>query len=473
MASNFNRLSFQLSPSQIQGARDDLIGRSRRLLDEIAGLPPAARTFESTFLRMAQLDGELSPLESSVTFPGYVHAAKEVRDASTDATKALAAYEVEASMRVDVYDALKEVPPPSEQTDRRLYDKMMEKFTRNGLHLPEEKRVRIAAIQKELSQLGIEFQKNLAEDKTTIVCTKEDLRGMSDDFLASLKRTDAGEYVLPMDYPVMFPVLKQCAVEATRQRMEFAYGNRCKDVNSTLLQREVELRAELAEVLGFENFSDYILKIRMAKEPKTVSSFLSGLREKLHAAGLQERQSLLQLMGKAPDGDFVAWDYLYAMERLKEREYSVNEDEIAEYFPLDHVLAGMFDIYQRVFGVRFVRKESADLWHPDVQYFEVFDQGSESLCGAFYLDLFPREGKYNHAAVFPLQYSCALPSGGRQYPVAALVCNFSRPSETRPSLLKHSEVITTLHEFGHCAHNFLSKSRFALWANTSVGMWTY
>jgi Zn-dependent oligopeptidase len=193
------------------------------------------------------------------------------------------------------------------------------------------------------------------------------------------------------------------------------------------------------------------------------------LQAKLRPYADQEKVKLLGLLGKGTSGPLPAWDYQYGMELLRKRDFELNEDEVAEYFPLDHVVNGIFDIYSRVFLLKFERKTDAvDRWHPDVDYFEVTDASSGEFLGSFYMDMYPREGKYKHAAVFPLSYTHVREDGSRSYPVAGVVCNFTRATASKPSLLKHSEVVTFLHEFGHCVHNFVSRTQYARFAGTSV-----
>jgi Zn-dependent oligopeptidase len=202
----------------------------------------------------------------------------------------------------------------------------------------------------------------------------------------------------------------------------------------------------------------------MAKNTETVFAFLDRLVERLEPAFQLDMKTLLALKrkdnldsGVAFDGRMQSWDWRYYQNLVLENDYSINAEEIREYFPMDHVLAGMLDIFQEILSLRFeeVVGAVAHVWHPEVRQFSVFDRTSGNFVGHFYLDLHPREGKYGHAAEFGLQKGC-FARGARQAPAAAMVANFSKATSDRPSLLDHDEVVTLFHEFGHVMHELMS-----------------
>jgi Zn-dependent oligopeptidase len=390
-------------------------------------------------------------------------------------------------MRADVYNAVKTVRDSLEKqgkldtldtVDRRLLDRFLRDYRRNGLDLDEEKQNRIKEIKKELNDLSINFGRNLAEDKTTIEVTRDELKGMTEDFIGGLKKSekDESKYVLTLDYPIMFPILRQCDVEETRRKIEFAYGNRCREENIPIMKRTIQLRQDLATLLGYPTYAEYALEVRMAKNTKTVMDFLNDIRGKLAEIGETEKQTLLKLKSEITQQEvskeFRAWDYNYLIQKHTERNYSINDEELSQYFPAEHVMKGMLEIYQRVLGVRFEREkpDNKSAWHEDVELYSVYDAAGGAFVGQFYLDMFPRDGKYSHAACWGLVPTMVTSSKGddRQFPVSAMVCNFTKPTAGKPSLLRHSEVVTLLHEFGHCVHGVLSVAKYSNFSGTRV-----
>ncbi|KAL6057447.1 Thimet oligopeptidase [Balamuthia mandrillaris] len=475
-----------LSADEITALADSIIAESKKVQDQIAALKEGEHTFENTFLALAYDDARCETLSANCYFPSYVHPSKAERDASTEANKKLEAFNIESNMREDVYKSLcafrqkaKEQGIQLTPEDQRLIDKKMEGFERNGLGLPAEKREKLKEIKKRISELCIAYQRNLNEDKTTLEFSKEELNGLPDDFLEDLpKKEGAGPkgetlYVVSLKYPEYFPVVKQATNEETRKKMEYAFSTQCMTENIPILEEVLKLRHEAANLLGFQNHGDFILCIRMAKNVDTVRKFLQELQEKLLPFGQKELAKLLELKQEekqdSSDGVINDWDFRYYHRMLLEKYYQVNDDEIKPYFPLDVVTKGLLDIYQELLGLRFERVERpSNIWHEDVSMYSVYDSESNDFMGHFYLDLFPREGKYTHAAAFPLQCTYLKPDGARQYPAAAMVANFTKPGKDKPSLLKHSEVVTYFHEFGHIMHNICSKVTYGMFSGTSV-----
>ena len=285
-----------------------------------------------------------------------------------------------------------------------------------------------------------------------------------------------------LDY---FPAMELCSVSETRRTLEFAFNNRCKSENTPILEELVRLRAEQAEILGYPNHASYVLEIRMAKSPLTVGPFLRDLSSKLTPLMEEELRYWKQLKADEAKADgqtgpattvegqtIHPWDVRYLTRLSELLKYKVDDQAIKQYFPHEVVTAGLLDIYQRTLGMQFeeVKREAHSVWHPDVQLFRVKDKGSDKTRAFFYLDLFPREGKYGHAAVWGLRPGCAvsLEANTRQLPVAGMVANFTKPTPEQPSLLTHQEVVTYFHEFGHVAHQICSEVKFARFAGTSV-----
>ncbi|TPX58646.1 hypothetical protein SpCBS45565_g07930 [Spizellomyces sp. 'palustris'] len=476
-----NRLRLDKSPSEIQAHTEEIIAKARIQYDQIAALTPDQCNFESIIKKMATVDNWLGIETNNVTFPQYVSPDKAVRDAAVEANKLLDEFEIQQSMREDLFKAVQATAAKKEQLDpesARLLEFTERDFKRNGLALPKEKRDELEKLKKKLADASTEFSKNMNEDKTEVLFTKDELEGMPDDFLEGLtKKVDEKDgvekYAVTMKYPDIIPTLRMANREETRKRLDIANGQKCQ-ANVAILEGAVAVREQIAKLLGYKDHASYILEVKMAKDAKSVDEFLKKLRERLTPFGQKELQRLLELKKKEKasrnepfDNKINSWDFQYYNRLLLESEYSVNDEEIKQYFSLETVTQGMLDLYQTVLSIRFKEVEKPPVWHADVRLFEVFDHSGEFM-GHFYLDLHPREGKYTHAAVFGLQPGCESSDGKRQYPVAAMVANFSKPTAAKPSLLKHSEVTTYFHELGHVMHQICSVTRFSRFHGTRV-----
>lgn len=480
---------FDLDLSAMRSLAGEVVLRSKRVLDGIASLKLGEHTFANTLQRMNENDRIVDVWSTNVTFLANVSPSKEIRDGSSELTKLLSDFEVTQSMRVELYQSFQAFSETSEAKSltgesARLLEFTLRDFKRNGLHLPLEQRSRIEAIKKRMSNLGVDFAKNLGEENSKYEFTKEELAGVPEDQLERFDKspTDPTKYLLNLRYPVYFPVMEMCHVDSTRARLEKAYNQRCMVENTAILEELIRLRAEQASILGYNNFASYMLETRMAKSPEVVDTFLKGLSAKLTPLMEEELAYWKELKvadkkergEEVPEGEveIKAYDTRYLTRLTELKKYKLDDQLIRKYFPMEIVTAGLMEIYQRTLGLIFEEvkdRPSFAVWHEEVQLFRVLDADTRALRGFFYLDLYPREGKYGHAAVWPLRAGCALDaSGARQLPVAGMVANFTKPTATAPSLLQHSEVVTYFHEMGHVLHGVCSEVTYQRFAGTSV-----
>nr|XP_028569431.1 thimet oligopeptidase isoform X2 [Podarcis muralis] len=475
-----SHLRWDLTAAQIQDATAKLIEKTKRVYDTVGALAQGDISYENTLGALAAVEVEYTVQRNMLDFPQHVSPCKEVRAASTEADKKLSEFDVEMSMRRDVYQRIIWLQEKLENTSlkpeaKRYLERLIKLGRRSGLHLPEETQEKIKEIKKRLSVLCIDFNKNLNEDTTVLPFSREELGGLPEDFLSSLEKTEEGNLKVTLKYPHYFPLMKKCHVPETRRLVEKQFNSRCKEENCLILKELVDLRAKKAALLGFETHADFVLEMNMAKDCQTVASFLDELAAKLCVLGEQERALMLSLKrqeceqrGLPFDGCLHAWDLRFYMNRVQETLYQVDQNLLKEFFPMEVVTAGLLGIYQELLGLTFRLEEGAPAWHPDVQLYAVQDAHSGQAVGKFYLDLYPREGKYGHAACFGLQPGCLLPDGSRQISVAAMVANFTKPTQDAPSLLQHDEVETYFHEFGHVMHQLCSQADFAIFSGTRV-----
>ncbi|KAE9029860.1 Thimet oligopeptidase [Phytophthora rubi] len=475
-------LRFDLSVAEIEAETERILAQMKRVDDEIAALSPSAVTFENTAQKLIDLDHEMLSRVSNVTFLGQVAADKETRDACTKAEEAIEDFSVQSSMRADVYKSIhtlykSEAYQKLDKVTQRYVHRLVQDFERNGLQLPEEKQKEVQTWKQKLSKLGIQFQQNLAEETIELKFSRDELKGLSDDFIAALEMGDDGKYKIALSYPTVFPILNTCTVESTRKAVEYAFNRRCISTNVAILEEMLEIRHKVALALGYENHAAYVLEQRMAESPANVKKFLNDLDNKLVPLAKKNLDDLLKLKeadcernGWKFDGKINMWDSRFYDQFVK-KYCSVDSEKLREYFPLTHVTAELLSMYQEILSLKFVEISQPHVWHKDVSMFAVYDARPGkvgNLVGHFYLDLFPRTGKYSHAACFTLLQGCANSQGVREYPAVAMVANFNAPTKSKPSLLGHQEVVTYFHEFGHVMHCLCSEVGIPRFAGPSV-----
>lgn len=471
----------------------EMLAQSKKVTDDVVGqIAERDATFQTVLLPMVH-DENLQTLKAHILgFYQSVSTEQALRDASTEAEKLMDEYSIEAAMREDVFKLVDAALKKGDKLDpesQRILEKEHKAFVRNGLDIPAgPKRDRFKEIKKRLSQLGIAFSKNLNEEKGGLWLTADELNGVPEDVLSLLKK-EGDNYWLTFKYPDLFPTLKYATDSATRQKVFVSNENKCNQ-NVPLFREAIILRDEAARLLGYPNHAAFRIEDKMAKTPKTVDDFLGDLRQRLSQGGLDEIETLkkmkqadLESRGEKFDGRYYLWDHRFYDRMMEEKDYQLDQQLISEYFPLQTTIRGMLEIFEQLFGLAFVEVVGKDrdsispsgkgediVWHEEVQVFSVWDDEDEGggFVGYLYLDLFPRTGKYGHAANFNLQPGFIQENGTRRYPATALVCNFSKPTAKKPSLLKHDEVTTLFHELGHGIHDLVSRTTYSRFHGTNT-----
>jgi len=478
---------------------DELLAYVREVLEKVDATSGQV-TFKNTVQPLLELENVEALLDSSITFTQHVHPDKELRGVSADCSKTIADAQVEFSMRVSTYRVVKEALAKvnkkelsltgDEKTDneiRRWLKKTVEDYERNGLALPEKSREELKLLKQEEQRLGIDFQKNLADSVLSANFTREELSGVPETVIESLSTVnEQGKtlYTVHTHYPEAFPVIEHCSVRDTRMKMSILMNTKAKDQNLALLNRMVELRLQMAQMLGFPSHAHLRQQSRMAKSPDVVIPFLSDLSKRLLPIYEKELEEMRQMRIEEegiPEADHAKisiepCDFRYYLRKYEERKSSLDKELLRPYFDIADVTRNIMEIYQEVLSLRFERVEQAKTWHTDATAYDVFDTAGEGskFMGRFFMDMHPRDGKYGHAAVFGLQPSCTLFSakengtGDYQRPSAALVTNFTKGSEGKPSYLTHGEVQTFFHEFGHLMHGICSETALSRFSGTSV-----
>ncbi|EGC36834.1 hypothetical protein DICPUDRAFT_54379 [Dictyostelium purpureum] len=479
-----NKLFFPKSKEEFTKLSDELIKTYDQGLQTIIDIPKEKKTFENTFDATERLNVAYSIKYSALTFPSSVNVDKEIRDISNEVESVLSKHSIENSMREDLYQAyvqccqqnndFKDSSLTEEQ--KRYVKKTLEGFEKNGLQLPKEKRDELKAIKTEISDLCIQFSKNLSEDKTKLSFSPDQLKGVPKDIVESLEKDESkeGNYFVSLKYPEIQPVIKYCSVPETRKAAEFANASKCMKENTPILEKTMQLRYKAAQILGYKDWASFKSHYLMVQTNENIQAFTKRMVDLLQPHGRIEFEKLKELKkqdylekGLEHDGNFYSYDYVYYSNLMLVKDYQVDNNLVKEYFPMDVVFKGIFDIYQDLLSVKFTEEKPIESWHEDVKMYSVSDSTDGRFMGYFYLDLFPRDGKYTHAAVWPLIEGFRRGNEG-QVPVASMVCNFTKPTATAPSLLTHDEVVTAFHEFGHVMHNMSTKVSYSMFSGTSV-----
>lgn len=453
---------------------DDAIEEAQGILEDMVA-PREDRTFENTMLPLDRIADVLSKANARYAFMGYVHPEKEIRSAAKTAEEKLESFGVEMVFRDDLNAAVQEYAVTDEATELGAESARFVEFTLRDLRhagheLSPEARARVKERTQRLVELGVRFQENIDEWEDHILVTTDDLEGLPPSFAESLETDeDTGKLKVTLAYPHLIPFVENAKRRDLREQLSFKFNTQAVEANREILEEARRLRHEIAEEFGVPSWAHHRLEERMAKDPERVASFYDGLISPLTKQGEADLSVMGELLAEdAGENQVQSWDWRFYDTQQRRTDYGVDPFEVANYFPLDGVLDGMFDLVQETFGLEFQEVADPDVWHPDVRLFAIHDAGSKELLAHFYLDLFPREGKYGHAAEFPLVMSRRMEDGSYQNPVCAMVANFTKPTASAPSLLQHGEVETLFHEFGHVLHQNLGRTELARFAGTSV-----
>ena len=464
----------------IERGVDQAIRSVERLADELVSVPDGRRTLENTVLPLDEISNVLGQASGQFGFLSQVSADEELRGVAHRQEERLSVFAAGLGFREDIDRALKAYASRAElealpDDARRLLEFSLRDYRRNGLDLDRETRDELQALQERLVGLGIQFRKHIDDYEDHIEVGRNELDGLPDSYIERLRTVEvdgAVRYQIGLDYPELHPFLDSAHDGELRRELFHKNHNKAADTNIEILEEALGVRSSMATLLGFESWAAYALEIKMAKQADAVLEFLEDLEERLQAklaidlGRLGEQQE--RRTGVKGPIDIADWRY-YTNQVIQE-QYQVDPFAVAAYFPLDAVLDGMFRIYEELVGVKFVRRPDVvdSAWHEDAQPFDIVDPASGEALARFYMDLYPRPGKFGHAAAFTLRGGRRLADDGYQRPISAIVANFTKPTESSPSLLRHTEVVTLFHEFGHILHQTLTTSRYTRFSGTRV-----
>lgn len=457
---HFDYTAQALAPAE-EAARKQLLSD----MDLFLKIPAEKRTFENTVLSYGKMFEKYSEPFATANFLAQVSPDKELRDAAVALQETVSQFIVEITTKKEIYSAFKayaDTNPVLGREEKKILDDTLKGLKKSGLHLEEASLEKLRELNKKESLLQIKFNKNLRDYKDPLALTREQMQGLEENFISRLERDAEGKYLVTLDYPDYGPFMLNADDEASRRALEFKYNCRGGQENVKILEDVLALRREEAQVLGERNYAAAKLEYRMAKTPENVDNFLKSLAEKLTPLSADEDKKILDFkksQTQNPDAVLNPWDGAYWGNKYRKKFYDIDPEIIKEYFQSEYVTEQMLIIFGDLFGVKFERAD-IPVWHKDVRAFKVLEKKDNSLAAYIYMDLFPREGKYKHAACMDLEDAYLKEDGTRQIPFTVIIANFNPPAGDAPSLLKHGEVETLFHEFGHVLHNVLSKPKY-------------
>jgi len=442
-------------------------------------------TFENTILGLEQLSETVDRVSGLYFNLFSAEANDELQKLAQEISPLLSALSSDISLDSEVFQKIKFVYDNRQNLnlkneDLRLTEKMYTDFVRNGALLPSDKKEQLRQLDQELSVLSPQFSENVLKATNEFelwITDAKDLAGLPDGAIEAAamsaeQKNKKGQWLFTLHGPSLIPFMTYCSNRSLREKMWRASSSKAfggKYDNQEIILKIVRLKHQRAQLLGFKNYAEYVLEERMAKNSQTVFAFIEKLLEPSKKAALKDLNEVREFRKEIEGNDEIKpWDFAYYSEKLKEKKYAFNEEELRPYFKLENVIDGVFAHAQKLYGLVFKPISGLPVYHPDVKTFEVYDQDNNNqYIGLFYMDFFPRETKKGGAWMTSFREQ-GLWGSDIKRPHVSIVCNFTKPTPTKPSLLTYDEVTTLFHEFGHALHGLLSQCKYKSLAGTNV-----
>ena len=473
--------------SEIQNAHylpafEEAIEMAKKEIDAITENPEAP-TFENT-IEALEFAGETLDRISSIFFNlNSAETNDEIQRIAQEVSPMLSEFSNDITLNEELFERVKAVYQQKDSLQLNteqatLLDKKYKSFSRNGANLSPEKKARLREIDKELSKLKLKFGENVLAETNRyemLITDEKNLAGLPEGEIEAAKHLAESKqkegWLFTLDFPSYVPFLKYADNRELRKELAIAAGKKGFHGDGLDNRNNVldiaKLRFERAQLLGYKTHAHFVLEERMAKSPDTVNTFLEDLLAKAKPAAIKEL-SKLQKMAHDMDGieDFQKWDSAYYSEKLKQQLFNLDDEKLKPYFKLENVIEGVFTISNKLYELKFEETKEIDVYHSDVKTFKVLDK-ENNLKAIFYADFFPRSGKRNGAWMtsFKSQFKRV---NTDERPHISIVCNFTKPTKTKPSLLTFNEVTTLFHEFGHALHGILADTTYPSLSGTSV-----
>ena len=446
---------------------------------------PEKPTFENTILALAN-SGQLLDRVTTVLFNLMSAETCDELDAIGERIMPeLSEHSNNISLNENLFSRIKQVYEQKDTLsltaeEARLLEKTYDGFIRNGANLNDEVKIKYRKISTELSTLTLRFSQNHLKETNNYelhLTTQEQLKGLPESLIesAALTAQEKGKegWVITLQAPSYVPFMKYSECRDLRKELYMAYNTQCTHHNDQnnleIVKQLVNLRMELAQLLGYTDYADYVLRKRMAQDSEHVYRLLDQLLEAYTPQAKKEVKEIEELARDMEGNDFtlMPWDFSFYAEKLKNKKYNLDEEELRPYFELSRVKAGVFGLATRLYGISFKENKDIPVYHPDVQAYEVFDKDG-SFLAVLYTDFHPRAGKRSGAWMTNYKEQWIEEDGTNSRPHVAVTMNFTKPTADKPALLTFSEVNTFLHEFGHALHGMFANTRFQSMSGTNV-----
>ena len=385
-----------------------------------------------------------------------------LRQAADDCELKISKYQTTLYQNPKLYAQFKKLKA-SDPIDQKFLEDILEQFENTGVQLSAEKQKRLKEIIEESTKLGQDFSKNVRDNPEKVEFTPAEMKGLPESYIANLKKNEKGNYLLGFDYPEYQPFMELAESDEARKRYQTAYTRRGTEQNLQFMKNAIDLRYEMAQLFDKESYAHSALEFRMAKTPEAVNGFLDEVYAKVAPLEKQDVEQLRQFKAetlKVPleKAEITRWNQGYWSEKLRQAKYKVDQEKLRDYFPTEASQKWLFAVSSELYGIEF-KPVKVKAWHDEVEYYAVHDKATGEFLGGLYVDKYPREGKYGHAAVWGAYGGSTL---NQRRPVSVLVTNFNRKG------LNSNELETFVHEMGHALHGILSKTRYTEQSGTSV-----
>ncbi|WWO97953.1 MAG: oligopeptidase A [Candidatus Dasytiphilus stammeri] len=436
----------------------------------------APYTWESLCQPLEELSSDLNRIYSPIRHLNAVKNSVALRHSYESCLYLLSEYQTWIGQHEELYNAWRNLKESNQylsldSAKKKTINNTLRDFILSGIELNKTQKKRYAEIISRLSQLSFQYSNNVMDATNgwhKLIINKNDLEGIPELTLTSAynqaKNQGLQGWLINLNAPTYLAIITWCENQALREEIYYAYNTRASDQgpnagkwdNSVIIEEQLLLRYELAQLLGFASYADQSMVTKMAESPIKVKKFLENLLERIHPQAEKEMAQLKQFAKKMYNiKQLNAWDIAFYSEKQKQHLYGINEEHFRAYFPVEKVLNGMFEIVKLIYGITIKERNNIEVWHQNVRFFDLFNENHE-LCGSFYLDLYTRENKIS-GAWMDICLDFIRRHNQLQKPIVYLTTNFSPPVNNNPALLTHSEIITLFHEFGHVIHHLVSR----------------
>lgn len=466
----------QIKPEHVLPAIKETLNNCRKTIESVLE-QNSEYTWDNLVQPIDEMDEKFSRAWSPVSHLNSVKNSPELREAYEACLPLLSQYSTWVGQHKPLYNAYKQLKDSNHfenlsKAQKKVINNALRDFELSGIGLADDEQKRYGEIVAKLSELSSQYSNNVLDATmgwSKLITNIEDLSGMPESALAAAKEQAKAKeqdgWLLTLDIPSYLPVMTYCDNRDLRFELYQAYNTRASDQgpnagkwdNTEIIKQIISLRAELAQLLGFDTYADKSLATKMAETVTQVTAFLTDLATKAKPQGEKELTELkryaYEYFGAS---DIKPWDIAYYSEKQKQHLYTINDEELRPYFPEDRVISGLFEVVRRIFGITAKQRHDVEVWAPEVKFYDLYNANGE-LKGSFYLDLYAREHKRGGAWMDDCIGKMRFSDGHIQKPVAYLTCNFNRPIGDKPALFTHNEVTTLFHEFGHGLHHMLTE----------------